>query len=62
MAVAPNQHENIHFSIERGMRTMNWVQVFVVRKRIILEVKRVSLLVIGCHTYYSQVAGFISLF
>jgi hypothetical protein len=24
-AVAPHQQENTHFSIERGIRTMNWV-------------------------------------
>jgi hypothetical protein len=27
--VAPNQQVNIHFSVERGMRLMNWVQVFL---------------------------------
>jgi hypothetical protein len=27
--VAPNAQENIYFSMERGMRIMNWVQVFL---------------------------------
>jgi hypothetical protein len=27
-AVALNQQGNIHFSMERGIRTINWVQVF----------------------------------
>jgi hypothetical protein len=39
-ALAPNQQENTHFSAERGMRIMNWAQVFV-HKRIISAVKRV---------------------
>jgi hypothetical protein len=26
--VAPNQQANIHSSLERGIRIMNWVQVF----------------------------------
>jgi hypothetical protein len=25
--VAPNQQENTHFCMERGLRAMNWVQV-----------------------------------
>jgi hypothetical protein len=39
--VAPNLQENTHFSTEREMRIMNWVQVFVC-KRIISAVKRVE--------------------
>jgi hypothetical protein len=34
-AVAPNQQENTHFSMEKGMRTMNWVQAFFVHKRML---------------------------
>jgi hypothetical protein len=41
-AVEPYQQENTHFSIERGIRTMNWVQDFFVHKRIISAVKRVE--------------------
>jgi hypothetical protein len=44
--VAPNQQKNIDFSMERGMRTMNWVQVFFslffLHKRIISAVERVQ--------------------
>jgi hypothetical protein len=28
-AVAPHQKGNTHFSMGRGMRTMNWVEVFL---------------------------------
>jgi hypothetical protein len=38
--VAPKQ-ENTHFSVERRMRKMNWIQLLVI-KRIILAVKRVE--------------------
>jgi succinate dehydrogenase flavin-adding protein (antitoxin of CptAB toxin-antitoxin module) len=31
--VARNQLENIHFSTERGMRTMNWITDFFVHMR-----------------------------
>jgi hypothetical protein len=48
--MAPNQQENTHFSMERGMRTMSLVQFFFVHKRIISTVKRGELLVTGCHT------------
>jgi hypothetical protein len=27
--VTPNQQANTHFPVERGMRIMNWVQVFL---------------------------------
>jgi hypothetical protein len=37
---------NTHFSMERGMRTMNWVQGFFVHKRIISTVKRVFPLIV----------------
>jgi hypothetical protein len=39
--VAPNLRENTHFSKERGMRIMNYVQIFV-HKRIISAVKMVE--------------------
>jgi hypothetical protein len=39
--VAWNQQQNIHFSTEREMRIMNWIQVFVLN-RIISAVKRVE--------------------
>jgi hypothetical protein len=38
--VALNQQVNIHFSVERGMRIMNLLQVFCVCKGIISEVKK----------------------
>jgi hypothetical protein len=37
--VALNQ-KRTHFSTERGMRIISWVQVFFVQKRIITAVKR----------------------
>jgi hypothetical protein len=40
--VAPHQQGNTHFSTERGMRTMNWVQGFFIHKRITSAVKRVE--------------------
>jgi hypothetical protein len=40
--VAPNQQANTHFSIERGMKITNWVQVFFIQKRIKSAVKRVE--------------------
>jgi hypothetical protein len=42
MEVALNQQANIHFSMERGMKIMNWVQVFFIHKSIISEVKSVE--------------------
>jgi hypothetical protein len=51
--VAPNLRENTHFSMETEVRIMNQVQVFFfAHKRIISAVKRLSLLMIGRHTYY----------
>jgi hypothetical protein len=41
--VAQNQQENTQIPMERGMRIMNWVQVFLVHKRI-SAVKRVEFL------------------
>jgi ACT domain-containing protein len=38
--VALNQQANINFSMEKGTRSMNWVQVFFIRKRILSAVKR----------------------
>jgi hypothetical protein len=40
--LALHQQENTHFSMISGMRTMNWVPVFHVYKRIISAVKRVE--------------------
>jgi hypothetical protein len=40
--VAPDQQGNTHFSMESGMRTMNWIQDFSVHKRIISAIKRVE--------------------
>jgi hypothetical protein len=41
--VPPNRQANIHFSVERGMRIMNYVKVSFVHKRIIPGVKNVKL-------------------
>jgi hypothetical protein len=41
--VAPNQQVNIQFSMERRIRIMNKVQVFIIYKRIISAVKRIDL-------------------
>jgi hypothetical protein len=40
--VALHHQENTHFSTERGMRTMNWVQGFFFHERIVSAVKRVE--------------------
>jgi hypothetical protein len=48
--VVLNQLENTHFSMQRGMRTMNLVQVFLYIKESYQQFKRLSLLVKGCHT------------
>jgi hypothetical protein len=40
--VTLNQQVNIYFSMERGMRIMNYVQVSFVHMRIISTVKRVE--------------------
>jgi hypothetical protein len=49
-AVAPYQQGNIHFSMEIGMRTMNWVQGFLYIRESYEQLRGLSLLVIGCHT------------
>jgi hypothetical protein len=38
----PNWQPNIHFSMERGMRIVNYVLIFFVHNRIISSVKRVG--------------------
>jgi hypothetical protein len=48
--VAPKQQENTHFAVERGMRIMNWVQVFLCIRESYQQLRELSLLVIGCHT------------
>jgi hypothetical protein len=40
--VAPNQQVNIHFPMEKGMRTMNLEKLFLYINRIISAVKRVQ--------------------
>jgi hypothetical protein len=37
--VAPNQQENTHFSTEKEMKTMGYIQFFFVHNRIISAVK-----------------------
>jgi hypothetical protein len=49
-AVAPNEQENTHLSMERGMRIMNWVQVFVCMRESYQQLRVLGLLVTGCHT------------
>jgi hypothetical protein len=44
------QQGNTHFPMERGMRTMNWVQGFLYIRESYKQLRGLSLLVIGCHT------------
>jgi hypothetical protein len=46
MVVAPDQQKNAHFSMERGMGTMNWVQFFCTVKRVEFFNDRMSYIVI----------------
>jgi hypothetical protein len=48
--VAPNQQENAHFSMEREIRTINWVQGFLYIRESYQQLSGLSLLMIGCHT------------
>jgi hypothetical protein len=48
--VALHQQENTHFSMERGITTMNWVQGFLYIRESYQQLRGLSLLVIGCHT------------
>jgi hypothetical protein len=48
-AVAPHQQENTHFSMEREMRTINWIEAFLYIRE---SYQQLILLVIGCHTQY----------
>jgi hypothetical protein len=48
--VAPYQQGNTHFSTEKGNENHELGTGVFVHKRIISAVKRVSLLMIGCHT------------
>jgi hypothetical protein len=38
------------FYMERGMRTINWVQVFLYIRESYKQLRGLSLLMIGCHT------------
>jgi hypothetical protein len=48
--VEPHQQENTHFSVESGMRTMNWVQGFLYIIESYQQLRGLSLLMIDCHT------------
>jgi hypothetical protein len=48
--VAPNQQENTQFSMDRKMRTMNFVQVFLYIRDSYQHLRGLSLYVKGCHT------------
>jgi hypothetical protein len=48
--VAPYQQGNTHFSMERGMRTVNLVQVSLYINALYKQLRGLSLLVIECHT------------
>jgi hypothetical protein len=48
--VALNQQENTHFDSERGMRIMNWVQVFLHIRESYQQLTGSSFLATGCHT------------
>jgi exonuclease III len=43
------QQGNTHFSTERGMKTMNWVQGFLYIRETYQQLRGLSLLMIGCH-------------
>jgi hypothetical protein len=49
----------IFFFTERGMRIMNLVQVFLCVRESYQQWRGLSLLVIGCHTWYWEVDGVI---
>jgi hypothetical protein len=42
--------EEYTFSKERGMRIMNWVQGFLYIRESYQQLRRLSLVMIGCHT------------
>jgi hypothetical protein len=48
-AVAPYQQRNTHFSMERGMRTINLVQGFLYIRESYEQLNWLSFIVIGCH-------------
>jgi hypothetical protein len=48
--VALNQQTNIHFSLEKGMKIMNYVQVSSYIRESCQLLREWSSLVIGCHT------------
>jgi hypothetical protein len=51
--VAPHQQENTPFSMERGMRTMNWVQGFLSCQ----QLRGLSLLVVSDRMLYIILRG-----
>jgi hypothetical protein len=44
------QQGNTHFSMERGMRTMIWVQGFLYIRESYQQLRGLSLLMLGYHT------------
>jgi hypothetical protein len=46
-AVTPNRQELDHFSVESGMRTVNWVQVFLYIRESYRQLRGLSLLVVA---------------
>jgi hypothetical protein len=50
--VPQNQQANIHFYIEKGMKIINYVQVFSYIRESCQQLRGWSSLVIVCHTYY----------
>jgi hypothetical protein len=49
-AVALHHQERTHISMERGMRTMNWIQGSLYISESYQQLRGLSLLLIACHT------------
>jgi hypothetical protein len=50
MEVALNQKAHIQFSMEKGMKIMNFVQFFLYLRESCQQLREWSSLVTGCHT------------
>jgi hypothetical protein len=60
MAMASNQKGNIYFSMEKGVKTMNCLQVIFVHKRKIPAIENGDLLVIRYRIYTQRSVGIIN--
>jgi hypothetical protein len=48
--VVMKQQANIHFSMEKGMKIINYVQVFLYIRESCQQLRGLSSLVVGCNT------------